>query len=204
MHIDIYHLKQFWKKPWVVDLILFLTICVCIYLTWRTSCPATGVDYNGFLLNLTTELIGVWLSVRIIDRLIKKRERLQDVRKNLLKNLRHPFDFIYRKHPYYEQKDVDYLENEMKWFDRRWDKRRSVFKLQEQDIARAIHSLNYELTRVISNVVIAERIHHNSPEEKKKLVDERLKVVDDTLVQLEKNIEKLILTFWETDNPDEI
>lgn len=204
MHIDIYHIKQFWKKPWVVDLILFLTICVCVYLTWKTASAETGVDYNGFLLNLTTELVGVWLSVRIIDRLIQKRDRLQTVRRNLLNNLKHPFDFIFRKHPYYEQKDVEYLQNESKWFDRRWDRRRTVFKENELQIARKIHSLNMQLTTAISNVVVAERIELNPPEDKKKLIDERLKVVEKVLDELEENIEHLILAFWQTDNPDEI
>jgi hypothetical protein len=135
---------------------------------------------------------------------MKKRERLQTKRKELLNNLRYPFDYITRKYPYYNNKDVTYLENEIKWFERRWTVRKDVFKLREQDIANAIHSLNIQLITEVSNVVIADKLQYNDSQDKKKLIDERLESLDNKLILLEAKIEELVLAFWQTDNPDKI
>lgn len=208
MHIDHFDIKQFWKKQWLIDIILLIVLSVTIYLTVKTSSDGKCFDYNSFLLNLSTEIIGVWLSVRIIDRLLKKRERLDSARQHLIKNLRHPFNYSYSISPRFKRKDVDYLKNEMKWFERRWIKRRGFLKNKEADIAREIQRHNYTLITDIENLVI----HYESIDtwselnqgDKEKDYKWRANAIEKTLEQLEDSIEKLILTFWENDNPDEI
>lgn len=208
MHIDHFDIKQFWKKQWLIDIILLIVLSVTIYLTVKTSSDGKCFDYNSFLLNLSTEIIGVWLSVRIIDRLLKKRERLDSARQHLIKNLRHPFNYSYSISPRFKRKDVDYLKNEMKWFERRWIKRRGFLKNKEADIAREIQRHNYTLITDIENLVI----HYESIDtwselnqgDKEKDYKWRADAIEKTLEQLEDSIEKLILTFWENDNPDEI
>jgi hypothetical protein len=208
MYIDHFDIKQFWKKKWLIDVILLIALCVAIYFTVRTSDKDKGFDYNSFLLNLSTEIIGVWLSVRIIDRLLKKRERLENARRNLVQNLRHPFNYAYLLSPRYKRKDVDYLKNEMKWFERRWIKRRSFLKNREADIAMDITRNNYLLITAIENLVIYYETFENWSElnlgDKENDYKWRIEAVDKALIELETSIEKLLLTFWEKDSPDVI
>jgi hypothetical protein len=204
MFTDLYHIKHCWRKPWIIDVILAFSITSCIYLTYKTSDAGKGIDYNGFLLNLTTELLGVWLSVRIIERMIRKQERLNEIRRNLLRNLRHPFDIAFRKYPHYNGQDLRYLKRELKWFDMRWEQRQSVFKLNEQNLSRKIISMNYGLVTAIENVLIARDLPLNSMIQLENVVEERMQAVSKVLTQLEDEIEQLTLTFWETDNPDQI
>lgn len=208
MHIDHFDIKQFWKKQWLIDIILLIVLSVTIYLTVKTYSDGKCFDYNSFLLNLSTEIIGVWLSVRIIDRLMKKRERLESARQYLIKNLRHPFNYCYSIAPRFKRKDVDYLKNEMKWFERRWIKRRGFLNNKEADIAREIQRHNYTLITDIENLVIhyetIDKWSELNQGDKEKDYKWRADAIEKTLEQLEDSIEKLILTFWENDNPDEI
>lgn len=208
MRIDGFHLKHFWKKQWLIDLIILIALSLTIYLTLKSSSEDTSFDKDSFLLNLATELIGVWLSVRIIDRLLKKRERLDNARQQLIKNLRHPFNYCYSISPRFKRKDVDYLKNEMKWFERRWIKRRSFLKNREIDIAMEIQRQNNALLIAIENMVIYDETIDTWMElnigDKEKDNKWRADAVEKELEQLEDSIEKLILAFWESDNPDDI
>jgi hypothetical protein len=202
--MDLYHIYHFLKKSWIIDCLLFIFICLCALMIYKSISPKTPFDNQGFYVNLSTGLLSVWLSVRIIDRLLKKRDRLQNARRTLLGNLSHPYEYSSRNFPHFNQTDLEYLKNEQEWFDLRWQKRRRFLKSKELNQADEIERLNLQLIQSIENYLIIRKTEYKYLDEKDREEKDRVDKIKNDLNELKEAIKVMIFIFWETDNPDKI
>lgn len=68
---------------WKIDALTLGPGLFFVYITWRRF-PDAASFYDAMLPNFASELMGVWLGVRIIDYLISNQEEYHRVRRNVL------------------------------------------------------------------------------------------------------------------------
>jgi len=73
--------------------------------------------------NLATELFGVWLSVRIIESVLRQRQKRSQLRSQLIENMNYLVTLIRSIAPHFEQQTIDHLTSELKWFEEMKDYR---------------------------------------------------------------------------------
>ena len=73
--------------------------------------------------NLATELFGVWLSVRIIETVLRTRQKRSQLRSQLVENMNYLVTLIRGIAPHFEQQTIDHLSSELKWFEEMKDYR---------------------------------------------------------------------------------
>lgn len=67
--------------------------------------------------NIGTELLGVWLSVRIIESVLRVRQKRSRLRAQLIDNMNYLVTLIRSIAPHFEQQTIDHLSSELKWFE---------------------------------------------------------------------------------------
>jgi len=204
MGISWYSLKHFWKKPIFIDLILLFFFIICIVLSVKFSGKLYIIDYNSFFLNLSTCLISVWITVRIIESLIIKREKLRDARRTLLENLKHPYVYIDNIYSSLNQRDLDYLKRNNKWFDNKWGNGFyiTVLKDKEWPIAQKLIGLNMQILTEVHNVVIHKNMNNsNNIKQDEELLERSFEMLRKKMLEIETEIEKLQTEMWKTDKP---
>ncbi len=73
--------------------------------------------------NLATELFGVWLSVRIIESVLRTRQKRSQLRSQLVENMNYLVTLIRGIAPHFEQQTIDHLSAELRWFEEMKDYR---------------------------------------------------------------------------------
>ena len=73
--------------------------------------------------NIGTELLGVWLSVRIIESVLRGRQKRTRLRTQLVDNMNYLVTLIRGIAPHFEQQTIDHLSSELKWFEEMKDYR---------------------------------------------------------------------------------
>ena len=136
--------NMLWFKKWWYDwakldlTVLPIGVALAYYLK----------DYaNGFWLNLSTELIGAYISIRFIDYLLKRTEHKHYERREIAGNLNWFFENADRLIPDFYDWRIKDLENEIKWFDERWDERK---RLLEEDEISLVEDIRESRNKIVS------------------------------------------------------
>ncbi len=113
-----------WLKKWFFrwSFIDLPTLGAGVILTfWYFNTQKTaGFDtafVDSIIPNLATELFGVWLSVRIIESILRSRQRRSQLRSQLIDNMKYLITHIRSIAPHFEQQTIDRLRSELMWFE---------------------------------------------------------------------------------------
>jgi len=105
-----------WIRDWMlIDLLAFgagATSSV-LYILYSSEVSA---PYRELWANLSIDMLGVWISVRIIDALIQARGERPGVRNRLLGNLNFMRNIAQRLPPYFDVRPIKDLSDEIRWF----------------------------------------------------------------------------------------
>ncbi len=82
-----------------------------------------AVFVDSIFPNLATELFGVWLSVRIIETVLRTRQKRSQLRSQLVENMNYLVTLIRGIAPHFEQQTIDHLSAELRWFEEMKDYR---------------------------------------------------------------------------------
>ncbi len=99
---------------------LILTIW---YLNTQSAGGSDTTFIDSIIPNLATELFGVWLSVRIIESVLRLRQKRSKLRSQLIDNMNYLVTLIRGIAPHFEQQTIDHLTSELKWFEEMKDYR---------------------------------------------------------------------------------
>jgi hypothetical protein len=153
-----------WLRDWAIFDILFPIGAGLLAYFVRTA-------NDGFWLNLSTELIGVYISIRFIDWLIGRRETRHYRRRDLAGNLFWFFEVAEKLSPYYDEWRIKDLEKEIQAFDELWEERKRLLDREE--------------------IALVETVREN----RKEIVSLAIKYVED-----DKKVEKIRDKFYEAEN----
>jgi hypothetical protein len=101
--------------------------------------------------SLAIDLPLLWLTVRIIDRLVELRGRSNEIRLYTLRNLDHWHGFVDRIDRSCEPRELQRLEFELYAFDRRWSQQQAVLDVQERELRMEARRLMGELLKQARN-----------------------------------------------------
>ncbi len=92
-----------------------------LLMTWYLKTKsATGIEtalVDSIGPNLATELFGVWLSVRIIESILRSRQKRSHLRTQLVDNMKYLVTLIRSIAPHFDQQTIDRLSSELMWFE---------------------------------------------------------------------------------------
>ena len=114
-------MKRWWRDWAKIDLLglgLGLGLCVAYYLR-ETADGGWGDPMADLWPNIATEILGVWLSVRIIGTIIDLRQRRSNMRNTLAGNMNHLMGICSRLSPHFDSFAIVDLRNELLWFGER-------------------------------------------------------------------------------------
>jgi hypothetical protein len=116
--------------------------------------------WPDLMLNLGTELMGIVITVLIIDWLIQRRERYHGRRRRVTGNLGFIFyDVLQRMLPECYDWRIKDLQNECRWFRQKWNARESYFSSDEQvDITNAFHTAEQILEQLNTYSTLRQKI----------------------------------------------
>ncbi len=146
-----------WLKKWffrwsfidIPTLVVGLTLSFW-YLKNNSSAGFDTVFIESIVPNLATELFGVWLSVRIIETVLRMRQKRSQLRSQLIDNMKYLITIVRGIAPHFEVQTIDHLKSELVWFEEMKDYRISgtsnetidkintVTKLYEKATAEAL------------------------------------------------------------------
>ncbi len=93
------------------------------YLNTKSASGYETAFVDSIVPNLATELFGVWLSVRIIESVLRLRQKRSQLRSQLIENMNYLVTLIRSIAPHFEQQTIDHLTSELKWFEEMKDYR---------------------------------------------------------------------------------
>ena len=205
MEISLFSLRHFLKRPIFIDLILAILVIISFILSNWFSGMRCEYDYGSFFLNLTTSLISVWITVRLIDNLINKRERLRNARIMLFEDLSHPFHFLEKHFEILNENDLRRLKRDIELLEKKWKysiHNNSIFKPNEEDIARNLYNLNMQISMDVHNVIVSKNMNNPTMiEQDKELLRKRLDTLRKSMSKMETEIGKLRVEMWKTTSP---
>jgi len=103
--------------------------CAYAYAAFADLSPAL----QGLLPNMGTGLLGSWISVRLIDQVIKRRETRDMLRRRLVANLNFLHGRFFRPAtPRMSRGEIANLEHEWAWFLDRWPRRSGALRGDER------------------------------------------------------------------------
>src|SRR5262245_18600125 len=106
------------KYQFFLDLFGIIGVVLCVVNVVIENLGAQLVESNGARLdsiwgNLATEMVGIWLGVRIIDFIIRKNEKENSLRILIVRSTRFLIYQIKRTIEHAGRFDLDYLESEI-------------------------------------------------------------------------------------------
>lgn len=120
-----------WLKNWaVIDIIALgigLTMCIG-YLFYKNTWEGIEDRVMDLWPNIATEIIGVWISVRIIEGVISRRDDKSKLRDSMQGNLNYIMSICQNIPIHFDAWRIKDLYNELIWFDEKYDKDRKRFK----------------------------------------------------------------------------
>lgn len=152
------------------------------------------INYGGILFvkdspilniwaNIATDLIGVWLTVRIVESLLQAREKFHSIRRTTVSNLRYFLRIAQEITPEFYEWRINSLQNELRWFEEKLPKRKKyLYRDEYDDIVKTIGSGRKLLQNVQSYMEIQHRLEDLEDDEIEKVVNQtnekREKVID--------------------------
>jgi hypothetical protein len=168
--------------------------------------------------NLGIEVLGVWLSVRIIDFLIERHKNFKETRFHQLRNLQYFYETalnIYEYNSTYER-DIENLQREVKYFDKRWHKRKKHFYRDEKE---EIQTLRNSMPQIIETSISVQQMNleidkqtekYPTTEEGKSSIEllrtgktDLKAVLKNQLSVYIQNLENIKENVWEETHPDD-
>lgn len=127
-------LKQWWNDWAPIDLIsLGLSALSAVgYLYYKYKNPAYNEPWLEFWSNITTDLFFAWVTIRLIDVIIKRRDHREEVRRTLAGNLNYTIQIIQSFLPKAYQHDLERLKDELYWANRRFNGRKPFVNQEEE------------------------------------------------------------------------
>ncbi len=139
-----------WLKKWFfrwsfIDIPVFGVglALVIYYINSVEGGNPESLFFEAIVPNIGTELLGVWLSVRIIESVLRVRQKRSRLRAQLIDNMNDLVSLIRSIAPHFEQQTIDHLSSELKWFEEMKDYRISGIS---EDTIKLIN----EVTRLYS------------------------------------------------------
>jgi len=87
------------------------------YMNGLDGVKSEAIFMESIVPNIGTELLGVWLSVRIIESVLRTRQKRSRLRAQLIDNMNYLVTLIRSIAPHFEQQTIDHLSSELKWFE---------------------------------------------------------------------------------------
>ncbi|MBC8376696.1 MAG: hypothetical protein H8E26_11685 [FCB group bacterium] len=118
-------LKKWFFRWSFIDIPVFgIGLALMIYyFNGVEGAKAEAVFMESIIPNIGTELLGVWLSVRIIESVLRGRQKRSRLRTQLVDNMNYLVTLIRGIAPHFEQQTIDHLSSELKWFEEMKDYR---------------------------------------------------------------------------------
>jgi hypothetical protein len=137
------NLFQKWFYRWSFIDIPTLGISAILLIYYLNSQPSGGAEafVNSLVPNLATELFGVWLSVRIIESVLRLRQKRSRLRTQLIENMNYLVTLIRSIAPHFEQQTIDHLTSELNWFEEMKDYRISGTSKETIDLINEVTKL---------------------------------------------------------------
>ena len=112
-------LKKWFFRWSFIDVPVFgLGVVLVIYhINSLDGVKAEELFIESIVPNIGTELLGVWLSVRIIESVLRVRQKRSRLRAQLIDNMNYLVTLIRSIAPHFEQQTIDHLSSELKWFE---------------------------------------------------------------------------------------
>lgn len=119
------YLKKWFVRWSFIDIPVFgLGLGLMIYyMNSLDGVHSEAIFMESIVPNIGTELLGVWLSVRIIESVLRTRQKRSRLRAQLVDNMNYLVTLIRGIAPHFEQQTIDHLSSELKWFDEMKDYR---------------------------------------------------------------------------------
>ncbi len=96
---------------------------VIYHLNSMDGVKSKAIFFESIVPNIGTELLGVWLSVRIIESVLRVRQKRSRLRAQLIDNMNYLVTLIRSISPHFEQQTIDHLSSELTWFEEMKDYR---------------------------------------------------------------------------------
>lgn len=187
-------MRPYFRKWFIIDLLtLFLGLGLTIaYVIFRHYYPDTKSNWFDIWPNISTELLGVWLSVRIIDAVIQSNNQKNNNRREIVRNIRYFTDYVEELEPNFDSWTIRTLVREKIMFSKRFQQRKKflngselgkvkkymiksdllVSKLELYTVLEGnISRLNYQYSKVFDNLNLMRDTFINKIQ--KQLADEQ-------------------------------
>ncbi len=140
-------LSTWWRELAGIDLIaLGLGFVLTIgFILYKNAFPDQKSPWLDLWPNISTDFLGVWVSVRLIDALIQKRERYHSIRREIISNLNYIRSESLKLLPKIYDFSVKTLAAELMFSQERFPKRKKYLDGGEQ---RAIEQVNRILEQI--------------------------------------------------------
>jgi hypothetical protein len=191
-------IKKYIRFWFWVD-IVGLGFSILLILTYLYFAADFSEHIQNLWSNLAIELLGVWLSVRIIDYLIERHKNFKDTRLQQLRNLGYFDDTanIVLSYNKVHQSDIDKLDREIIYFDKRWNKRKQQFY---RDEIEQIDELRLSMPEIIESCKQVKMSYDINLNNKNTEIKENLK---GQLIIYRERLETLRENIWEESHPDD-
>ena len=179
----------------VVGVVGVLVAALCLaYEPWM---PGPRPEYVEFCLNLSVEVIGIWIAVRAIDTILKARDRRHGLRLDLVRNVRFLSGLVHRTGEYVDRMDIYHLQREYDWAVKITAKRQRYLADDEARDLKDFHDLVERILAVASELrEIKEKMSGQDDadfsefERRRAELKEEIRAVDDLAKRAEANILK--------------
>lgn len=181
-------INNWWKTKTFANTVLLLFVVlfgVAAFLNFKSS--------SGLFLSLSTNLLSSFIVINAYDSTMKRREKISKIRKDVASNLRFSYKLIKNHYRFVDKNDLDDIEHDISFFDKRWPARIKYFLNSEKDLIHKIMNENYKLKQLVSNAII------DVPAEIK---TQRLDELYAHIITLRNLNDKLTDLIWKTEKPD--
>ena len=121
-------MKKWLRKLNVIDfLALGIGICLTIAYILYKDVFNQNSPWLDIWPNISTEIIGIWVSIRVIDGLIDAREKKRSMREAIIGGFNYFVDNAKQLKPEYYDWKVQILPYELKWFQKKVSKTGEIF-----------------------------------------------------------------------------
>lgn len=190
-------------RNWVID-ILLLFPALLFGLNSYFNNSIFGFTFRNASINLSVGLFCVWLSVRLIDSLIKRRESYKSNRLILFDHLTNPYKIIESYEGHYNIHTLKKLDREIKWFNNRWDRRKKFLTQNEVNVANKIRTLTTLIHTDLKNIILSFNNTPSTKENSYARVKELSERIENKMNEQQLLIDELLELGWSLSHPDEI
>lgn len=121
----------------------------------------TNEELHALWANFATEIVAIWLGVRIIEYVIRRHEKESSIRLRTVKNMRFLMRSMRNEIEYPRRGDLEQLKHEFNWTKRMFGKHRKTFRQDELIDVNAFYS-DVEATLTQLNNLLQMRIDHDT------------------------------------------